>query len=96
MGYLEIFGTAFSVIVVVGFFGGLIYVFLFKSHHSNYPLAIRGIGIAMLAGAIKVIMLVLADNVSDIVKADSVDAALGAMAVVGLLMMMTGFGKGPK
>ena len=63
MTILEIAGGVLAAVLVVGFFGGLIYVLLFKAKGSNYPGAARGIGICMLAGALKVLFIVLADNI---------------------------------
>jgi hypothetical protein len=90
MSILELAGGIAALVLVVGFFGGLMYVFLFKSHASNQPLAARGIGIVMLAGAIKVLFLVLAGSVSTVFDAQWLDYALVAMAGVGALMMMSG------
>jgi hypothetical protein len=93
MSLLDLAGSIVALVLVVGFFGGLIYVLLFKSHASNRPLAARGIGIAMLAGAIKVVFIVLAENVSEVFATPWLDYALAAMAGVGILMMMAGFGE---
>lgn len=92
MAILDILGGAFAILFVVGFFGGLIYVFLFKADWSNRPLVSRGIGIAMLAGALKVVFILLTDNLSDAFDAQWLNYALGAMAGVGVIMMMVGFG----
>jgi hypothetical protein len=96
MSILEIAGGVLAAIVVVGFFGALIYVLLFKAKGSNYPGAARGIGIFLLAGALKVVCIVLAENVSPGFSADWINYVLIAMASVGMLMMMAGFGGGPK
>ncbi len=92
MTILDTLGGIVAAFIVVGFFGGLIYIFLFKAHWSNRPLVSRGIGIAMLAGAIKVVFLVLAENLSSAFDAEWLNYALGAMAGVGVVMMMAGFG----
>jgi Co/Zn/Cd efflux system component len=92
---MEVIGTIIGLIAAVGFFGGLIYVCLFHSNSSNYPLAMRGIGVMVLSGAIKVIFLVLSDRVSQVFDWEWFDYGLSAMAAVGFFMMAAGFGGGP-
>ncbi len=89
---LDMIGGIISGILVVGFFGGLLYLTLFRAKDWNYPLAARGIGIMLLAGMLKVVLIVLAENVSDVFDADYFNYALGAGAAVGMLLMMAGFG----
>jgi hypothetical protein len=96
MTMLQIAGGVLAAVLVAGFFGGLIYLLLFKAQDSNYPGAARGIGIALLAGALKVLLIVLADHVSPAFNADWLNYALIAMVAVGMLMMMAGFGGGSK
>lgn len=93
---LDILGGIVSIILVVGFFGGLLYATLFRARDWNYPLAARGIGVMLLAGIVKVVLIALADNVSDVFGADYFNYALGAVAAAGMLMMMAGFGGGTK
>jgi hypothetical protein len=91
---LDTIGAIIGGILVCGFFGGLCYVMLFKSGSSNYPLAIRGVGIMLLAGILKVVCVVLAADVSDVFDAALINYALGAVAIGGFFMMAAGFGKG--
>jgi hypothetical protein len=90
---MEILGTILSwfvMLLVAGLFGWLIYSFLFKSGDSNQPMTARGIGIAMLAGVLKVIFLVLAERVSDVFDAGFFNIILILMVVVGSLMAIYG------
>ena len=80
----------FVMLLVAGLFGWLIYSFLFKSGDSNQPMTARGIGIAMLAGVLKVIFLVLAERVSDVFDAGFFNIILILMVVVGSLMAIYG------
>lgn len=90
---MEILGTIFSwfvMLLVAGLFGWLIYSGLFKSGDSNQPMTARGTSIALLAGVLKVIFLVLADNVSDVFNAGFFNVILILMVVVGALMAIYG------
>ena len=84
----NIFGVL-GFLLIVGFFGGLIYICLFKAEASNMPIAVRGLGIVMLSGALKIIFMLLSVNPGWL------DVVLIIMAVIGMLIMMTGLGKGP-
>lgn len=83
-------------VLVFGFFGGLIYLFLFKAKMFNMPNVARGVGICLLAGAFKVLFIFLADNVSTGFSADWLNYSLGAMAIVGMFVMMAGLASGPE
>jgi hypothetical protein len=91
MTILETIGGIFGALFVIGFFGGLIYVMLFKAEASNYPTAVRGTGICLLAGALKVIFI-FAEDLSTSFSSDWLNYVLIAMVVVGMLVMMSGFG----
>jgi Co/Zn/Cd efflux system component len=80
---MEVIGTIIGIIAIVGFFGGLIYAFLFHADSSNFPLAVRGVGVMLLSGAIKVIFIVISDNVSRVFDSEWFDYGLSAMAAVG-------------
>ncbi|HEX7775992.1 MAG TPA: hypothetical protein VF449_05640 [Parvibaculum sp.] len=92
MTFWSFVGGVVSIVLVVGFFGGLLYVTLFKAHLSNQPVATRGIGIVLLAGVLKVVLLVLAENVSEAFGDDWLNYPLIAVAAVGMFMMMSGLG----
>jgi hypothetical protein len=93
---LNLIGGVLAALFVVGFFGALIYVCLFKAHLSNMPNAARGVGLGLLAGAIKVVCLVLAERVSPAFNAPWINVALIVMAVVGFFVMAAGLSKGPR
>jgi hypothetical protein len=93
---LDTIGAILAGILVCGFFGGLCYVMLFKAGSSNYPLAIRGTGVMLLAGILKVVCVVLALDVSDVFDAAWINYVLGAVAAGGFFMMTAGFGAGPR
>jgi hypothetical protein len=77
--------------LVVAVFGGLMYVCLFQAHECNYPWAARGLGLTMLAGATKVICLLLAEKVAPAFGSDMVNYVLATLAAVGMFAMMSGF-----
>lgn len=89
----NIFYVALGLLLVVGVVVFL-YILLFKSRESNYPMAGRGLGIALLAGVLKVVFLLMAEKVSPIFDSTWVNGALVVMLVVGILMMMSGFASG--
>lgn len=91
MTILETIGGVLGALLVIGFFGGLIYFMLFKAEMSNYPMAMRGTGICMLAGALKV-LFILAEDLSSGFSADWLNYTLIAIFVVGMFMIMLGFG----
>jgi hypothetical protein len=80
-----------GLVLIVGFFGGLMFACLFKAHECNYPWAARGLGVTMLAGAIKIICLLLAEKVTPAFGSDLINYALTAMAAMGMFTMMSGF-----
>jgi hypothetical protein len=85
--------TAWAVvggILTIGLWGGMLYMTLLKPELSNYPTAVRGVGICMLSGTVKVLLL-FAENLSPIFGADWINYVLIGVFVVGMLMMMSGF-----
>jgi hypothetical protein len=93
MMILETIGGILGALLLIGFFGGLIYFMLFKAELSNNPMASRGTGICMLAGALKVLFM-FAENLSSGFGAGWLNYTLIAMFVVGMFMMMSGLAKG--
>lgn len=85
----------FALLIIFGIPGIFAYFLLFKAHHSNYPVAARGIGIVVLAGILKVAAVVLSDHGLLLAEESYINYGLGALALIGLLMMMAGFGAGP-
>lgn len=91
MTIVEIIEGVIGAILIVGLFGGLLYFTLFRAEMSNYPIATRGLGICMLASALKVLFL-FGEALSPAFGADWLNYALIAVFVIGMLMMMSGFG----
>lgn len=89
----NVFYGALGLLLVVGVIVLLCFL-IFKSHESNYPLAGRGIGIALLAAVLKVVFLILAEKVSPVFDSSWVNGGLVVMLVVGIFMMMSGFASG--
>jgi hypothetical protein len=73
-----------------------IYVCLFKAKESNMPNVARGVGLCALAGVLKVLLLLLAEKVAPGLGAPWVNYPLVGMLVAGVLLMLSGFGEGPK
>lgn len=73
-----------------------IYACLFKSNEWNMPNAARGVGLCVLAGVLKVVLSFLSLKVSPWFGVPWLDYPLIALLVVGVLLMMTGLGEGPK
>lgn len=96
MTILETAGALLVAVLVIGAVGGFIYVCLFKAEQWNMPNAARGVGICALAGAFKVLFVILAETVSKGFNAEWLNYPLIAMFAVGMLVMMAGFGEGPK
>jgi hypothetical protein len=90
MSVLESFGTIIVAIFVVTFFGGMLYFTLFKARESNQPLTARGIGIALLAGVLKVSFLLLAEYGFSVFNADWLNIALGIMVGLGVILVILG------
>ena len=93
MTIAELLWATVGAIAVVGIWGGLLYVTLFKPKESNYPIAMRGLGICLLAGTLKV-LFIFGEWLSPAFGAALLDYALIAMFVSGMLMMMGGFAQG--
>jgi len=89
----NIFISIFGVLLAVGFLVFL-YFLLFKANEFNMPMAARGTGIMLLAGTLKVIFMMVAHRVSNGPNAGWLDVVLIVVAVVGMLMMMSGLAKG--
>ena len=84
-----------ALLVMFGIPSILAYFCLFKAQHSNYPLALRGIGIALVAGILKLAAIVLSEHGLSLNNEPAVNYGLGIVLVIGLFMMMAGFGAGP-
>lgn len=93
---LETIGILLLAILIVGAVGSFIYVCLFKAEQWNMPNAARGVGICALAGVFKVLFVILAETGIEVFNANWLNYPLIVMFAVGMLVMMSGFGEGPK
>lgn len=84
-----------ALLLMFGIPGIFAYFLLFKARDSNYPGAARGIGIVVVAGMLKVASVILAEHGIGLEEESYLNYGLGALAGIGLLVMMAGFGAGP-
>ena len=67
-----------------------------RSCASYMPNAARGVGLCALAGVLKVVLTLAAEKLAPGLGHQWVDYPLIALLVVGMLVMMSGLGEGPK
>jgi hypothetical protein len=92
MSIVESFGTIIVPIIIIGLFGGIVYLSLLKAREFSQPMTARGIGICLLAAVFKVTFLFLAEYGFSSFNADWLNVVLGTMVGVGVIMIMLGFG----
>lgn len=95
MGILKTAGLILGAAALLAAACAFIYVCLFKAKESNMPNVARGVGLFALAGALKVVMLLLAEKVWSGFGAPVVDYGLVALLVVAMFLLMSGLGEGP-
>lgn len=96
MELLKTAGMVLGGIALVAGILGFIYVSLFKANESNMPNASLGVGLCALAGVLKVVLMLAAAKLAPGLGHQWVDYPLIALLVVGMLVMMSGLGEGPK
>jgi hypothetical protein len=96
MEILKTAGMVLGGIALVAGILGFIYVCLFKAKESNMPNAARGVGLCALAGVLKVVLTLATEKLAPGLGHQWVDYPLIALLVVGMLVMMSGLGEGPK